>query len=78
MRVPSVDLSLLVGKLVPLGFTSPIRTRVRSSLSSFLPCKSGVPEGSLVSPFLFKIYLYDMFDLIGHSRIYVFADDVKL
>ena len=53
-------------------------TRIRGQCSEILEVKSVVPQGSLLSPVLFKLYLLDLFDLIENSRVYAFADDVKL
>ena len=51
---------------------------MRDTLSDFLPVTSGVPQGSVLGPLLFAIYINDMPDLLVHSDCYLFADDSKL
>lgn len=46
--------------------------------SSLITADSGVPQGCLISPFLFNIFLNDMFDLPLSSKIIAYADDIKL
>ena len=46
--------------------------------SSSLPVLSGVPEGSILGPLLFIIYVSDIPERITHSSALMFADDAKL
>ena len=52
---------------------------VEGSCSSTLQVVSGVPQGSVLGPLLFVVYLNDVADCIsGGSKINLFADDIAL
>ena len=46
--------------------------------SSFARVISGVPQGSVIGPLLFLMFVDDVDDCVSHSAILKFADDIKL
>ena len=53
------------------------RVRVEADFSSWVPVKSGIPQGSVLGPSLFVIFINDMPDMID-SMCQLFADDAKV
>ena len=51
---------------------------IDGTLSSFLPVTSDVPQGSVLVPLLFLIFVGDMLDPPSLSCCYCCADDTKL
>ena len=87
----TVNHQILISKLYHYGirgvankwFTSYLSNRfqkvsLNSESSKRLPITCGVPQGSILGPLLFLIYINDMHLSVEHSVIYHFADDTNL
>jgi hypothetical protein len=53
------------------------RVNIKGSLSQWVPVTSGIPQGSVLGPCLFVIFINDLPDVI-HSMSQMFADDTKV
>uniref|UniRef100_A0A1X7T194 Reverse transcriptase domain-containing protein n=1 Tax=Amphimedon queenslandica TaxID=400682 RepID=A0A1X7T194_AMPQE len=87
----SVPHSLLLYKLWMLGITGPLWcwfkdylnqrmhfVEIEGCSSQMLPVRSGVPQGSILGPLLFLVFVNDIPDVIDSSHLFLFADDSKL
>ena len=59
------------------GFTR-ISVTVLGATSRDLPVTSGVPQGSILGPALFLLYVNNLPDSILNSKVAMFADDTKV
>ena len=51
---------------------------INGCYSEWLPVISGVPQGSVLGPLLFFLYIIDLQEAVSYSELTVFADDVAI
>ena len=80
--------NLLIAKLEAYGFSRlslalvssyltgrKQRTKINNSLSEWAGISSGIPQGSILGPLLFNIYINDIFYFVKEDKITNYADD---
>ena len=51
------------------------KTKVNGSISEKIEITYGVPQGSILGPLLFLVYINDLHEAVTHSLVHHFADD---
>jgi hypothetical protein len=87
----TVSHRLLIHKMSSYGFNGSMlqwldsylsrryqRVVINGISSSWCKVTSGVPQGSLIGPLLFVLYINDLPDVLSHSSCSMYADDAKL
>jgi len=54
------------------------RVAINGEFSSWIPVTSGVPQGSVLGPLLFLIYINDISSVVSNSTVKLFADDFTI
>ena len=87
----SIDHNLLLKKLDAYGvegreqcwFTDYLggrkqRVSLNGEVSQWNDVKRGVPQGSILGPLLFNVFVNDLPDIVEHSTINLYADDTTI
>lgn len=87
----TVNLTILLQKLFYMGIKGNLykimesyltnrkqKTDVSSFVSSYRQVKIGVPQGSILGPLLFILYINDLSNVSSDASFYLFADDTAI
>ncbi len=54
------------------------RVKVENNYSSWENISAGIPQGSILGPLIFNIFINDLAYIIKHSRLLAYADDTQI
>ena len=87
----TINHDLLIAKLTHYNFSNSALCWMKSylsdrkqavqigdSLSSYLTCSAGVPQGSILGPVLFSLYVNNLPDVCRNIKVQLYADDTVL
>ena len=86
----TIDFCILETKLISLGFSKSSllwirsymtkrnqKVKIGSCTSKASELKTGVPQGSVLGPLIFILYVYDLQSWIGSNvKLFTYADDI--
>ena len=87
----TINHDLLIAKLTHFNFSNSALCWMKSylsdrkqavqigdSLSSYLTCSAGVPQGPILGPVLFSLYVNNLPDVCRNIKVQLYADDTVL